>query len=136
MNEQANLQTVQRFYQTINDGNLAATLKLMADDLDWKDAGADNFLFPWCTPVHGREDFARYGQATFEALEFQVFQPDEFIVDRDTVAVLGHERCLVRATGRLVEANWAQIFTLRDGLICKFREYSDTAAWEAGVAKR
>jgi ketosteroid isomerase-like protein len=80
--------------------------------------------------------FERYGKATFEALEFQVFQPDEFIVDGDTVVVLGHERCLVRATGCVVEANWAQIFTLRDGLIRKFREYSDTAAWQAGVAKR
>jgi len=57
-------------------------------------------------------------------------------VDRDTVVVLGHERCLVRAAGRVVEANWAQIFTLRDGLICEFREYSDTAAWEAELAKR
>jgi uncharacterized protein len=136
MNEQANLQTIRRFYQTINDGDLAATLKLIADDLDWKDAGADKDIYPWSTPVRGREDFERYGKATFEALEFQVFQPDEFFVDRDTVVVLGHERCLVRATGRVVEANWAQIFTLRDGLIRKFREYSDTAAWEAGVAKR
>lgn len=136
MSEQANLQTVQRFYQTINDGDLAATLKLIADDLDWKDVGADKDIYPWSTAVQGREEFERYGKATFEALEFQVFQPDEFIVARDTVVVLGHERCLVRATGRLVEANWAQIFTLRDGLIYKFREYSDTAAWEAGVAKR
>jgi ketosteroid isomerase-like protein len=136
MDEQANLQTVQRFYQAANDGDLAAILKLIADDLDWKDAGADQDIYPWSTSVHGREEFEHYGKATFEALEFQVFQPDEFIVDRDIVVVLGHERCLVRATGRVVEANWAQIFTLRDGLICKFREYSDTAAWEAGVAKR
>ena len=136
MDEQANLQTVQGFYRTVNDGDLAATLKLIADDLDWKDVGADKDIYFWSTPVHGREEFERYGQALFEALEFQAFQPDEFIVGRDTVVVLAHERCLVRATGRVVEANWAQIFTLRDGLICKFREYSDTAAWEAGVAKR
>ncbi|MBV8772058.1 MAG: hypothetical protein JO166_06980 [Deltaproteobacteria bacterium] len=35
-----------------------------------------------------------YGKATFEVLDFQ---PDEFIVDRDIVVVLGRERCLVRA---------------------------------------
>jgi uncharacterized protein len=77
-------------------------------------------MYAWSTPIHGREEFETLWQAIFEALEFQVFQPDEFIVGRDTVVVLGHERCLVRATGRVVEANWAQIFTLRDGLICKF----------------
>jgi ketosteroid isomerase-like protein len=45
---------------------------------------------------------------------------------------MGHERCLVRLTGRLVEANWVQIFDFRDGLVCRHREYTDTAAWDAG----
>jgi hypothetical protein len=50
------------------------------------------------------------------ALEFQVFQPDEFIVGQNTVVVLGHERCLVRATGRVVEANWAQVLPSETGV--------------------
>jgi SnoaL-like domain len=66
MNEQANLQTVQRFYQAVNNEDPAAILKLIADDLDWKDAGADK---PWGAPaVHGREEYERYGKATFEGL--------------------------------------------------------------------
>jgi ketosteroid isomerase-like protein len=48
------------------------------------------------------------------------------------VVVLGHERCVIRASGRVVEANWAQIIDLRDGLISRHREYSDSAAWNAG----
>ncbi len=90
---------------------------------------------PWSVRRHGPEGVEQYGRELFEALEFQEFQPDEFIVDRQTVVVLGHERYLVRATGPVVEARWAQIFTLRSGLICQFREYTDTAAWEAGVSK-
>jgi ketosteroid isomerase-like protein len=82
------------------------------------------------------KQFEQYGMNIFAALEFQVFQPDQFIVGQDTVVVLGHERCLVRATGRVVKANWAQVFTFRGALICRFREYTDTAAWEAGVAKQ
>jgi ketosteroid isomerase-like protein len=69
-----------------------------------------------------------------EFLEFQVFQPDEFIAGHDSVVVLGHERCRVKATGRLVEAKWVQIFTLRDGRISRYREYSDTAAWDTGYS--
>ena len=61
----------------------------------------------------------------------------QFIVGQNTVVVLWSRACLVRATGRVVEANWAQIFTFRDGLICRFREYRDTAlgsgSSEAGV---
>ena len=72
MDEHANLQTVQRFYQAVNNEDLAGILKLIADDLDSKDAGADK---PWAAPaVHGSEEFEHWGKATFEALEFQVFQ--------------------------------------------------------------
>jgi ketosteroid isomerase-like protein len=67
-------------------------------------------------------------------LEFQVFQPDEFIVGSDSVVVLGHERCRVKATGRIVDANWVQIFTLHNGRISRYREYSDTAAWDNGYS--
>ncbi len=62
------------------------------------------------------------------------FQPDEFVVGSDSVAVLGHERCRVKATGRIVEAKWVQIFTLRNGKISRYREYSDTAAWDGGYS--
>jgi uncharacterized protein len=133
MSEQENLQTVQRFYKGVNDGDISAVSKLMTNDVDWKDGGTDKL--PWSVRRHGPEGVEQYGREVFEALEFQDFQPDEFIVDRERVVLLGHERCLVRATGRVVNAKWAQIFTLRGGLICQFREYTDTAAWEAGVSK-
>jgi ketosteroid isomerase-like protein len=34
----------------------------------------------------------------------------------------------------LVKTSWVQIFIFRDGQICRFREYSDMAAWEASGA--
>jgi hypothetical protein len=76
-----------------------------------EDGGTDKL--PWSRRRHRREGFKQYGREVLEALEFQEFQPDESIVGGDTVVVLGHERCLVRATGRVVNANWAQIFTIR-----------------------
>ena len=133
MSDQENLQTVQRFYKGVNDGDISAVSKLMTNDVDWKDGGTDKLS--WSVRRHGREGVEQYGREVFEALEFQAFQPDEFILGRDSVVVLGHEQCLVRATGRVVNANWAQIFTFRSGLICRFREYTHTAAWEAGVSK-
>ena len=48
--------------------------------------------------------------------------------------VLGHERMLVRATGRIIEASWAQVWTFREGVIIRYREYTDSAAWEAAYA--
>ncbi len=47
----------------------------------------------------------------------------------DTVVVLGREQSRVKPTDRTCEVDWAMVFTLRDGLIARFREYHDTAAW-------
>ncbi len=125
MNEQENLQTARRFYELVNAGDLAAVSALVTDDVDWKDAGAGNL--PWSTWCRGREEFERYGSKFFAVLEVRAFQPDEFIVGRDSVVVLGFERLVLRASHRVVEANWVQVFTFREGLICRFREYSDMA---------
>jgi ketosteroid isomerase-like protein len=139
MSEQENLQTVQRFYKLFIQGDLAALLNLTTDDVEFFPPvsaaahAAEALKAPRAYPWRGRKEVEQYFKALAEALEFQELNADEFIVGRDSVVVLGHERCLVRATGRIVEAKWVQIFDFRDGLICRHREYTDTAAWDAGL---
>ena len=133
MNEQKNLEIVQRAYKAFGAGDLGL-LKLLTDDVEW------NFPptyvgIPWSRSTwRGPAGVEQAFRMLTEFLEFQVFQPDEFIAGGDQVVVLGHERCRIRATGRIVEAKWVQIFTLRDGKISRYREYSDTAAWDTGYA--
>jgi uncharacterized protein len=139
MSEQENLQTARRFYEVVNAGDIAGVLSLVTDDIDWKDAGAGNL--PWSTSCRGREEFERYGSKFFSVLEVRAFQPEEFMVGRDSVVVIGFERLVLRANKRVVEANWVQVFSFRDGRICRFREYSDMAglgsrSGEATAAER
>ena len=132
--EQQNLKTVKRFYEAANEemlkrtGNLNAILALMTDDIEWAPPVPEE-------RIRGRAEVERFVRFLLETLEFQIFQPDEFIVARDCIVVLGHERCRVPSTGRVVEAKWAQIHTLRHGLICRFREYTDTDAWKPAAAE-
>jgi uncharacterized protein len=134
MNEQKNLEIVQRGYKAFGEGDLATLTNLLTDDVEWNFpptyAGLPWAQHAWRRPA-GVEQVTRM---LFEALEFEIFQPDEFIAGGDQVVVLGHERCRIRATGRIVEAKWVQVFTLRDGKISRYREYSDTAAWDSGYA--
>jgi uncharacterized protein len=134
MSQQENLEIVQRGYKAFTEGDMPTLLNLLADDVEWifppTYAG-----IPWAQqPWRGRDGVLQAFKMLMELLEFQVFQPDEFIVSKDSVVVLGHERCRVKATGRIVEAKWVQIFTLRDGRIGRYREYSDTAAWDHGYS--
>lgn len=133
MSEQENLQIVQRIYKAFAEGDLPAMLNLMGDDVEMQDYFSAKVLTR-AGSRSGRHAVEEFFRMVAESIEFQVFQPVEFIVARDSVVVLGHERCRVRATGRVVEANWAQVWTLHDGMIRRFREYSDTAAWEAGFS--
>ena len=130
MSEKENLQTVQRIYKAIVEGDIPTRLSLVTDDIDLHFFGSNKI--PWAGTWRGRDGLGQFLGRIAEALEFQVFQPDEFIAAGNQVVVLGHERCLIRSTGSVVDANWAHIWTLRDGLICRHLEYSDTAAWEAG----
>jgi len=134
MSEQENLEIVKRGYKAFAEGDLAALLKFVADDAEWNFfptyAGIPFAQHPWL----GRDGVEKAIRMLIETLEFQLFQSDEFIAGGDSVAVLGHERCRVKETGRMVEAKWVQVFTLRDGKMIRFREYSDTAAWDAGYA--
>lgn len=91
VNEQENVRTVQRLYQAFVAGDLATILNLVTDDVE--------FLPPvhthasavagWGRAWRGREGAGQYLRTLAEALEFQIFEPDEFIVGRDSVVVLG-----------------------------------------------
>jgi uncharacterized protein len=63
-----------------------------------------------------------------ENLEFEHFEPREFVAQGDTVVVSGFERSLIKSTERTFEQEWAQVYTLRDGKVAKFLALEDTAA--------
>ena len=133
MSEQQNLQTVRQIYQGFIHGDLAAILNPLAEDVDWQIVGRFRKV-PWPAAWHGRQELEKYFTILAEALEVELFQPDEFIAAGEQVVVLGHERMLARRTGRIVEASWAQVWTFRDGIVIRYREYTDSAAWEAAYA--
>jgi uncharacterized protein len=71
-----------------------------------------------------------------DTVEFHEFDPGdfEFVSEGDTVAVLGRERITAKPTGRAFEQQWVQFFTLRNGKIARFREFTDTAAVQSAFA--
>jgi uncharacterized protein len=85
-------------------------------------------VIPWAGTRHGREGVAEFFSLIGDTLEFEQFEPREFVAQGDTVVVLGYERSLVKPTGHTFEQEWAHVYTLRGGKIAKFRAFEDTAA--------
>jgi ketosteroid isomerase-like protein len=126
MSDQANVGVVQQGYEALGRGDIPALLDLMADDVEWTLQGPP--VIPWAGTRRGREGVAEFFSLLGETLEFEQFEPREFVAQGDTVVVLGYERSLVKPTGRTFEQEWAHVYTLRDGKIAKGRFIEDTAA--------
>jgi ketosteroid isomerase-like protein len=135
MGAQENVQAVKDGYAAYGRSDIQSVLALMAEDVEWMIPGAG---LPVAGIYRGRDGVASFFQklaAEFEVLEFQ---PREFLGDGDRVLVTGWERSKVRATNRTIELDWVMSFTLRDGKVTNFREFTDTKviadAYESSAA--
>jgi ketosteroid isomerase-like protein len=85
-------------------------------------------VIPWAGTLTGPGEVARFFSALMEHSEPEVFEPLHFVASEDRVVALGRERFRVKSTGQGWECEWAHAFTVREGKIAGFREYTDTAA--------
>lgn len=122
-----NVDVVQRTYEAVGRGDIPAFLDLLTDDVEWTLQGPS--VIPFAGTRRGREGVAEFFSLVGETLEFEQFEPREFVAQGDTVVVLGFERNLIKPTGRTFEQEWAHVYTLRDGKIAKVRCFEDTAAY-------
>jgi uncharacterized protein len=125
--EEQNLRVVRDAYAAFLRSDLAALLAVLSDDVEWRIPGPPDVL-PFAGTHRGRKQVGEFFATLGGALEFEVFEPREFIAQRDKVVVLGRRRDRFRKTGRAAETEWAEVFTLRDGRITSYVVYSDTAA--------
>jgi ketosteroid isomerase-like protein len=126
MSEQENEQIVQAMYAAFQRGDIPGVLDRLAEDIEWRIAGPSEL--PYAGLHRGRDEVARFFETFGQASEFEVFEPQEYFSRGDKVVVLGHERQRVKATGRVVETEWAMVFTLNGGKIARFHNFVDTHA--------
>ena len=106
---------------------MAAVLNVIADDVEWQISGPPDKL-PYAGKRHGREQVAQFFAWIAENATFEHFEPQQFIAQEDEVVALVYERVRSKSTGRILEQNFTQVFTLCEGKIIRFRYYFDTAA--------
>ncbi len=121
-----NVEVVQETYEAVGRGDLPALLDLLTDDVEWTFQGPS--VIPFAGTRRGREGVAEFFSLVGGNLEFERFEPREFVAQGDTVVVLGFERSLVKATGRTFEQEWAHVYKLREGKVAGFLALEDTEA--------
>ena len=131
MSERTNTEVVQQGYEAFGRGDIPALLEFVADDVEWIQQGPS--AIPFTGTRHGHEGVAEYFSLLDVNLDFEQFEPREFVAQDDTVVVLGFERSVMKSTGRPLENEWAHVYTLRDGKIAKARLLEDTGAYAAAL---
>src|SRR5688572_3467088 len=110
MTEQQNLEIVGRGYEAFMRGDVDALLGLFDDDIEWVSPGPPEL--PTSGMRRGKQQVAEFFQAVNEVFEIQRFEPDAFIAEGDRVVVLGSDTTRVRATGKIIDGDWAHVFTV------------------------
>jgi ketosteroid isomerase-like protein len=134
MSEQDNVGIVQQAYRNYMDGNLQGVLDLCDDNVEWELPEMEGV--PFSGKRRGRDQVEQFFNQLAGAQEALQFEPREFIAQGDKVVTLGHYVWSVRDTDRNFEADWVHVFTVRNGKVAQFKEYTDTAAGQQAYMPR
>jgi len=126
MNPQDNVKIAQQAYADFKAGNIPSLLKLVSDRVEW--------ILPDVAGVdvsgtrHGRDGVAEFFKTLNQSQEVIAFEPQQFIAQGDKVVVLGSYSFRVKGTHQQFDSDWAHVFTILNGQITRFQEFTDTAA--------
>ena len=119
-----NLDTLKSGYDFFAKGDIPAVLDLFDPKIEWTEAAG----FPYAGTYVGHEAvvdnvFMKLGTEW----DGYTVAPREFIDGGDRIVVLGKYSGTYKATGKSFEADFAHVWTMRDGIAVKFYQYADTA---------
>ncbi|HZT60935.1 MAG TPA: nuclear transport factor 2 family protein [Pyrinomonadaceae bacterium] len=125
-----NSEIIRGVYAAFADGDVPRVLGALDGDVRWTEAEG----FPYGGTYVGPDAvlanvFAKLGS------EWEGFKavPHTFVAEGDTVVALGEYEGTYKATGRRFSAPFAHVWTLRDGKVARFQQYTDTALAQAAV---
>jgi len=131
MTTTANTKVVQEAYAAFGRRDVPALLDMMSDDIDWQAIVGASSKVPSSGRRVGHQEVTKFFSDLAGAVDFERFEPTEFIAERDKVVVLGHYSGTAKGTGRRFASEWVMIFTVRNGKVVLFREFADVAAINA-----
>ena len=125
-----NSEIIRGLYTAFANGDVPGVLGALDKDIQWTEAEG----FPYGGTYVGPDAvlanvFAKLGS------EWNGFSavPHSFVAEGDTVVALGEYGGTYAATGRRFSAPFAHVWTLGDGKIVRFQQYTDTALAQAAV---
>jgi ketosteroid isomerase-like protein len=115
-----NIEIASRLIDAWNKRDLQAALDLMHPQCEVRPVEATETL-------RGHAGVAAAYRDWFEAFEEFVMEPEDFVARGDRVLVPMRQRARGKGSGLKIDERFYQLFTLRDGKVFRFVEYSEEA---------
>jgi|HubBroStandDraft_3_1064219.scaffolds.fasta_scaffold264253_2 ketosteroid isomerase-like protein len=124
----ANVRLVRGFYDASGRGDAAGALGLLSPAIVWNEAESGPLADrdPYVGPKAVVEGvFGRIG-AHFDHFTVEV---DDVLDAGDTVVMLGRYHGVSKDSGKTLNAQVVHVWTVADGKLVKFQQYTDTLQW-------
>ena len=130
MQETENTKAVQDAYAAFGRGDVQAILERLDDGILWKGVYGAGRHVPTSGERRGKSQVAEFFKQVAENVKFSRFEPKEFVATGDKVVALGHYTATT-PIGKNFDADFAMVFTFRNGKVTEFQEFTDSAALTA-----
>ncbi len=119
------METVRAVYASHEKHDTPGLAELLHPKVEWYQAESHPYASE--TPWRGPHDVvAHVANPVNDEWEGFATQVDEYIEAGNQVIVLGRYRGTYRATGKRIDAQMCAIYTVVDGMIVKWQQYTDT----------
>lgn len=124
----SNAAIVTAIYEAFGRGDVPAVLGAFDPAIEWNEAEGN--------PLADGNPYQGPGAVAAGVFQRLVTQLDQFTVTPlritdggDTVVAEGRYRGTVKASGQLVDSQFAHVWHLRNGKVVRFQQYTDTRQW-------
>ena len=131
MNEQQNIERIKESFERFGTGDVKGLVDHFTDDAELVFAGGSGV--PWSGTYRGHAGVEQWLSRVERAVDYEAFEPLEYVAQRDKVVVLGREAWTAKGTTRRCEQHWCVVFTMQSGKIARARSFEDTAAVSAAI---
>jgi uncharacterized protein len=127
-----NADIIKSLYDAFARGDVPAVLGVFDPQIEWNEAEGVRYADrnPYRGPMAVAEGV--FGRIISEVDQFAA-APANFIDGGDCVVVEGRYKGKVKATGAVLDAQFAHVYTLRGGRIVRFQQYTDTGQWTGAL---
>ncbi len=112
---------VESMFAAFGEGDIEGFVATVSDDSVWIYHGTQ--IIPKGT-FENKDGVRAFLSNILDRTEIISFEPRQFVVEGNTVVVLGREHQRVKRSGRELKQKWVQIYTVENELITRMEEFA------------